>query len=99
MKKILYFIPAIVACLFYGPFMLIGSVELIGYIFCALWIVSSLILFKGKWWGCLPGIIAGIWLAFLDLQATGQIVRQWPIGIVFCIYYAICGFLIYKIGK
>lgn len=97
MKKIFYFIPAIFFCFFYGIAFLIWELELLAYIFCALLILSGIILCYNKWWGVIPGIIMGIWLMVLDLQANyPKIIIQWPLGLIVVIYFILCGLLLYR---
>lgn len=91
MKRILYFIPAIVGCVFYGIMALAFELEPIAFLFLALLILSGIIMYKGKWWGAIFGLGAGVWLMCLDLKATGQIIMQWPIGLVIAVYFIVCG--------
>ncbi len=100
MKKIIYYIPAIIAFLFYGILIYGGGFSLIHpfvwIAICSL-VIAGLLMSKGKWWGCFCGILVGILLIYMGLQETGQIIKEWPIGVVLCFYYVFCGMII--IGK
>lgn len=97
MKKIIYFIPAIIFTAIYGFVLFIGAdLELIAYIFWILLILSGILLSMKKWWGCLFGLSMGIWLMVMDLSQRGvPVIRQWPLGLVFSLFYIICGIMIY----
>ena len=45
------------------------------------------------------GIVTGVILIYMGMQETGQIIKEWPIGIIFCLYYIICGFIAAKNRK
>lgn len=62
-------------------------------------IVTAVLMQKGKWWGCAIGIIVGIALIGMGMQETEQIFKEWPIGVLFIIYYIVCGFISYKRAK
>ena len=97
MKKILYFIPAIIFCLLYGIAFIVWDLEPVAYVFCLLLVLSGIILCYNKWWGAVPGIVMGIWLMALDLSTNGpKIIIQWPFGLVIVIYFILCGIVSYK---
>ena len=55
---------------------------------------------KGKWWGSLGGVIVGLVLIYMSTQYTGQVIDiERPLGIVFLVYYLICGILLYRNKK
>lgn len=98
MKTLLYFFPAGAALLFYGILALFGSIGAIHpavWLFAALLLVSAVLMCKGRWWGCIGGLAVGAVLLWMSTRCTGQTLDiEGPLGIVFCVYYAICGFLI-----
>ena len=80
MKKILYFIPAIVFGLVYCLLLVEGQGPILwyGWLFLALMIVSGILLVKGKWWGAIPGVAIGI-------------LPEWQVGIALVLYYIFSG--------
>ena len=100
MKKIMLFGPAIIALLLYLIIGLISNFRAISpfvWLFVALLFVSAVFMFKGKWFGCIGGIIVGVVLIYMSMQYTGQSINiEKPLGIILCIYFLMCGFLIYK---
>ncbi len=100
MKKIVYFIPAIIFTLFYG-FIIIGaglSVSPIIYAWIALFIASGVLLSKGRFWGGFLGLLPGIHLIYMSTKDTGQIFPiELPLGIIVTTFYILCcGFVFYK---
>lgn len=102
MKKvgILYFVPAAAALVFYGGLGIAGGFGAIApaaWLFAALLAVSGIFLFKDKWWGCVFGIAVGIAYIYMSTRYTGQVIDiERPVGIMLCIYYLFCGFLLLR---
>ena len=103
---VIYFIPAnlaVIATLFYLLLGILGSFGAINpavWFFVALLIVSAVLMSKGKWWGSLGGVIVGLVLIYMSTQYTGQVIDiERPLGIVFLVYYLICGILLYRNKK
>lgn len=100
MIKILYFIPAVLALIFYGVLAFAGGLGAINpavWFFVALLIISAILMSQNKWWGSILGIVVGITLIYMSTQYTGQPIDiEKPIGIVFCVYYLICGFSLFR---
>lgn len=99
MKKLICFIPTIFICVFYGIMELIFDLEPIAYVWLFLIIFTGIAFIKDKWWGCISGILAGIWLIYMDIKVSGQVIKQWPLGLSICIYYLICGIVLFKAKK
>ena len=103
MKKIAYFIPVILAILLYLVLGYIGSFSAINpwvYFWIVIMFLSSLFMFKNKWYGCIGGLIVGFVLIFMSTQYTGQVIDiERPLGIFLCVYYLICGGVVYKKTK
>lgn len=102
MKKVLYFLPAVLICLIYGfiLFVLEGTfdavvemVRSVVLLYIALPVLGSVLLEKGHWWGALFGAAMGLLLIYNNLQYTGHqhVNVDIPLGIVFVIYYAVMG--------
>lgn len=88
MKKLVYFIPAAAAFIFYGAAGMLagfGAIHPVAWILVALLFAAAVIMAKGKWWGCFFGVAAGVILIFMGMRDTGQIVKEWPIGLILCI--------------
>jgi len=99
MKKILLFIPALVAILFYGALIFtggIGGMQPIAWGFLALLILSALLMVNNKWWGSLFGLAVGLILIYMSFQFTGQLLDEGIIGIIYSMYHFICGIVIYR---
>ena len=101
MKKLLFYIPAILFSLFYGAAALNGlrAVSPIVAVWLALWFASGFILNKGSAWGCLLGALPAIHLIYMGTQETGQIISETPIGVVLLLIYVFCGYLVYRKHK
>lgn len=99
MKKFLYFIPAILACVFYG---LIGMKAGFSAISSWVWLfilplfISGILLSTNKWWGCFAGILVGIYVIWYGSQYHGQVLDERPVGIILCAYYLCSGLAVYK---
>ena len=99
MKKIIFFLPAIIPCLFYGMVILeFGASFIHPFVWVAIGslVIAGVLMSKGKWWGCFGGILVGILLIYMGLQETDQIIKEWPIGVILCLYYVICGMYIMR---
>lgn len=95
MKKIFYYIPPTAALLLY-VFLAVtsgfGSINPMVWFFVILLFIAAVLLSKNKWWGALLGLGVGIVLLWMSCQYTGQVIDiERPIGITFCLFYAICG--------
>ena len=93
MKKLLYFIPAIVFGLVYCLLLVEGQGPILwyGWMFLVLMIVSGIILAKKKWWGSVPGVGIGIFFVCSGLANEYAILPEWQVGIVLILYYIFCG--------
>ncbi len=103
MKKIVYYIPAVVFSVFYGLIIIGGGIGMISPV-VAVWLVlfltSSILLSKKIFWGSFLGALPAIHLIYMGTQETGQIINEMPIGIIVLIFYIICGgFIFYKEKK
>lgn len=99
MRKILYFIPAIIFTLFYVFIaFLIGIRFIFPIVICwlALLWLAGILLIKNIWWGGLLGCIPALCFIYMGTQDTGQIIKETPIGIVLLLYYLLCCYVVYK---
>lgn len=100
MKKTLYFVPPVLALLLYivlGFAAGFGAISPWVWLWIAVMFVSSAVLFKAKWYGCIGGLIVGGVLIYMSTQYTGQVIDiERPLGIILCAYYLICGYVVYK---
>lgn len=102
MKKIIYFIPAIISILFYGFIIIVdgfNSIKFLGYVAIFMMILSAFIMKYNKWWGSIFGIIVGLYMIYMGTQETGQIIKETPFGIIVCFYYVICGVITFVEGR
>lgn len=96
----LYFVPAAVFLLLYGGLGIaggFGAIDPKAWIWVVLLAVAGVLLFKRKWWGCIFGIAIGIDSIYMSTRYTGQVINiERPVGILLCIYYLFCGFLVFR---
>lgn len=98
MKKILFFIPAIIFTIFYGWVALdgVGAINPIVIVWLLLFWIAGVLLSKAMFWGGLFGVIPALYLIYMGTQETGQIINETPIGVVVLLYYAVCIYYVYK---
>ena len=73
MKKIVFFVPAIIYALFYG-FIIIGvglSISPLVYAWICFFLISGFLLYKGKFWGGFIGMLPGIHSKSSTTSSTG----------------------------
>ncbi len=101
MRKITFFVPAIIFTFFYGLLASSGGGALSSMVIVWLilfWIAGTL-LSKSMFWGGLIGTIPAVCFIYMGTQETGQIMSETPIGIVVLLYYAICACCVYRKRK
>ena len=95
MKRVLYTMPAILICIFYGMLALLAgnfvSFQPRAWLTVLLPVISAMLLVQGKWWGCVPGMILGGFLITASGSGIGMI-----LGGVVCLYYLAMGILCRK---
>ena len=93
MRKTIYFLPAIPFTILLVYFTFLTSIDTtpVVWIIDILLILSGLLLCKNKWWGCFFGVVVGAILVYMGLQETGQIFKEYIIGIPLIIFYIACG--------
>lgn len=100
MKKLFYFIPAMLTLLFYLALAVVGGLGAISpwaWFWVAVLFLSALLLSKGRWYGCAGGFGLGCTLIYMSTRFTGQVIAaELPLGILFCLYYLVCGIVVYK---
>lgn len=98
MKKLVFFIPAIIFTIFYGlvAFGGMGAIHPIVLLWLALLWIAGIFLSKTLFWGDLLGMIPAACFIYMGMQETGQIVSEIPIGIVVLLYYVACIYYVYK---
>ncbi|MFL2131850.1 hypothetical protein [Ruoffia sp. FAM 20858] len=101
MKKIIFYVPAIVFTILYGVVAItnIGAISPIVVVWLALFFISGFILNKNISWGSLLGALPAIHIIYMGTQETGQIINEMPIGIVLLIFYITCGYFVYRNNK
>lgn len=103
MKKIMFFIPVIIISAFYG-WILIGagfSISPIVYAWIGLFLISGILLSKGLFWGGFFGMLPGIYMMYMSMIDTGQIINiEFPMGIIISVFYLFCcGIVFHKRKK
>ena len=102
MRKILYFLPFVLGAILYvflGIASSFGSINPFVWIALGMLLISGILMYKNKWWGCLLGVLIGILLIYMGTRETGQIIKETPFGIIMCIYYIACAVFSYKNGS
>lgn len=101
MKKIVFYIPAMIFTVLYGLAAIsdIGAVSSFVIVWLLLFLVAGIFLSKGKFWGGILGALPAIHLIYMGTQETGQVINEMPIGIVVLIFYAICMLFIFNKSK
>lgn len=93
--KVLYVMPAILWCTVALLLLLIsGGRDMVSFfwVYPILPLIAAVLLWKGKWWGCLPGIFMGI-LMFTQVQ------NEQVSGLRYCVYFAVMGILCYVTSR
>ena len=103
MKKIVFYIPAIISTLFYGMIMLGTGLSVLPlvYVWLALFITSGILLSKERIWGGALGMLPGFQLMFMSTQNRGQVLPiEMPLGIIITAFYvSCCVFIFYQKRK
>lgn len=99
MKKLVFFIPAIIFTIFYGlaAFGGMGAIHPSVMLWLALLWIAGVFLSKAMFWGGLLGFIPGVCFIYMGTQETGQIFKETPLGVIILLYYAAC--MIYCVYK
>ena len=99
MKKIAFFIPAIILTIFYGLAAIagIGSISPIVVLWLASLWLAGIFLSKTMFWGGLLGFIPGACFIYMGTQATGQIFKETWVGVIILLYFAVC--ILYCVNK
>lgn len=102
MKKIVFYIPAIIFIVIYSLLASssIGAISPFVAVWLVLFLTSGILLSKDMFWGGLLGILPAIHLIYMGTQETGQIINEIPIGIIVSVFYVVCSsFIFYKNKK
>ena len=104
MKKIVFYIPAILFAIIFGWLAIsfgIGPISPIVLVWITLFLVSGFLLNNDKVLGGVLGLLPGIHLIYMSTKDTGQVINiELPFGIIILIFYVLCsGSVLYKIKK
>jgi hypothetical protein len=103
MKKIIFYIPAMIFSFLYGVLAINNifaiAISPIVIVWLALFFISGILLNKNVFWGSLMGALPAIHLIYMGTQETGQIINETPTGIAVLIFYIICGYFVYRKNK
>lgn len=97
--NLIYYIAVVIAAIFYGIIILLGGIK---GIHSGVWLAllsmysASVLMDRGKWYGCFVYAIIGFGLIYMGMQETGQIVKEWPLGIVWLVYSCFSGYVSYR---
>ncbi len=97
MKKIVFYIPAILFAVLLAMMSGMGSTSPIVFVWIALFLVSGFLLSKATFWGGIFGILPGIHWIYMGTKFTGQLINEYPFGVMILIFYILCSaFVFYK---
>lgn len=100
MKKIVFYIPAIIFTAIFGSVAIIfGGIRVISplvAVWLVLFFISGILLNKNMFLGSILGALPAIHMIYMGTKETGQIINEKPIGIVVLLFYIICGYAIYR---
>lgn len=100
MKKIVFYLPVILFTSFYGWIMIGTSLSFSPtvYVWITLFLISGILLSKGKAWGGFLGVLPGIHLMYMSTKYTGQPINiELPLSIIVTTFYLLCcGVVFYK---
>ena len=101
MKKIIFYLPAIIFTVLYGILAVgdVGEISPIVIIWLALLFASGFILNKKYFWGGLLGILPGIHMIYMGTVESAQIFNEMPIGGILIIFYIICAYYVFTKNK
>ena len=93
MKKVVFFLPAIL----FGLFLIsvgLNSINLSAVILIIMPLIAGILLCRGMLSGGLVGLLFGIYC--LSFVGTSHTRLELPIGMIPLIFYAVCSFIVYK---
>ena len=93
--KIFYILPAVLWDVIWLFILMIAGwkdASPIAWLYPVLPTAAAVLLCKGKWWGCLPGMAMGAMLLFL-------VPNEETSGLRYCIYFALMGILCYLTNR
>ena len=98
-KNLIYYFPFIIGLSFYLFISILGDfsqLNILGWLGVCLLALAGVLLSKGKWYGICFGLVVGGLLIYSSFFDKGQIVNEFYIGIILCVYYVACLFLLKK---
>lgn len=101
-RKLLFLIPAILSIIIFLICIILGfgipSINQFSWLI--LFFIAGILLCKNRFWGSLFGLIPGFIFMYMSTQETGQVINiELPLGIGICLYYIICGLIVFKKNK
>lgn len=94
-RKSLFYLPVIVFVVFYGWLVLtfhghLGSIPLVAWSWVILFLLGSMLLSKGQFWGGFLGMLPGTYFIYLSTQDTGQAINiELPLGLIVLLCYGL----------
>lgn len=98
MKKAVFYIPAVFfIAIFWTVATSIGfsAISPVVVVWIALFVVSAILLSKGKFCGGFLGALPGIHFIYMGTKDTGQIINETPMGIIIVIFYILCSVFVF----
>ena len=99
MKKVLFYLPAAIYTISVIALnVILKTFSPLWYAWVALLWLAGFLLSKGKVWGGLFGLLPAVHILYMNIQSTGQVINEAPLGIVTVVYVLICMFVTWKKG-
>ena len=100
MKKVLFFLPAILYTIAVIALnIILRTSSPLWYSWVILMWLGGVLLNRGKVWGGILILLPAIMILYMSTQTTGQVVNEAPLGIITVVYAFVCMYVACKNGS
>ena len=101
MKKIIFYLPAIIFTIFFSfaATWSIGAISPVAFVWLTMFFISGFILSKDVYWGSFLGVLPAIHMIYMGTQETGQIINEMPRVVAILFVYIVCGYYVHMNNK
>lgn len=103
LAKVLYLLPAAAYCGFFayvGLRLGFDGFPALTLVYAVLLIAAACLLWKNRWWGCIPGMIVGGSIIYLfETSHAHHHINESHIGIAIVAYFVVAGLLCHQQGR
>ena len=97
MKKVLFYVPAVIYTIAVIALnVILGEFSLLWYAWVALLWFGGFLLNRRKVWGGLFGLLPAAHILYMSTQTTGQVVNEAPLGTITTVYMLVCMATVWK---